>query len=113
LVTVLAEGVDEDKLTETIMDLGGDDLKREGEEYRVFGEPATLGRLTQGLKAAGYEPQKSELSWIPKNPITLDAEAAAKVLDVIDALEEHEDCNNWHANFEIPQSVIEQLEKAS
>jgi YebC/PmpR family DNA-binding regulatory protein len=112
LVTVKAGGVDEVQLTEAILDLGAEDLKREGDEFRILGEPTALAKLTNGLKAAGYDIQKSAHVMLPKNPITLDVEAASKVLDVIDALEEHEDVNDWHGNFEIPPAVIEQLEKA-
>ncbi len=112
LVAVKANGVDEDKLTEVIMDLGADDLKKDGEEYRILGEPSSLAKLTQGVKAAGFEVVKSEMTMIAKNPITIDFDTAVKVLDLIDSLEEHEDVNNWFANFEIPPEVLEQLEKA-
>lgn len=113
LVTVKAEGVDEDKLMEQILDLGADDLKREGDEFRILADPVALAKLTQGVKTAGYDIQESRHVMIPKNPITLDVDSAAKVLDVIDWLEEHEDVTDWHGNFDIPPAVIEQLEKAN
>lgn len=109
-VDIKAEGVDEDKLTETIMELGADDMKKDGDEYRIFGDPTALNKLLQGLKAAGYDVQKAEMVMLPKNPVEVNLEVATSLLELIDALEEHEEVNNYFVNAVIPEAVMKQLQ---
>jgi transcriptional/translational regulatory protein YebC/TACO1 len=53
----------------------------------------------------------SDLTMVPQNTIPLeDAEGAKKVLRLIDALDEHDDVQNVHANFDIPDSILEAVE---
>jgi YebC/PmpR family DNA-binding regulatory protein len=111
LVVVKAEGIDEEKLTETVLEIGADDLKREGEEFRVLGDPTSLSLLQQGLKTAGYEVVSAEMAMIPRQANPLDLEAAQRFLELIDALEEHEDVQNYFTNAEVPEAVLAQLEK--
>jgi YebC/PmpR family DNA-binding regulatory protein len=110
-IALKAEGVDEDALTERIMELGADDLKREGDEYRVVGDATALSTLEKGLRAAGFEVRKAELAMIPKNPTAVDLETAQKLLDLNDALEEHEDIQNFFSSLEIPPAVMAELER--
>jgi len=41
------------------------------------------------------------------------AEDAKKVLRVMDALEEHDDVDSVHANFDVPEEVLEKAAAAS
>lgn len=111
LVTISAESVDEDALTEAVMDLGGDDLSREGEEFEIYGAPTSLAQLQRGLTEKGYKVQSAEISMIPQNTIPVDAADAAKILRLLEALEDHEDVQATHSNIEISDEVMAQLEE--
>lgn len=109
LVAIKAEGVDEDQLTETIMELGADDLKKDGDEYEVLGDPTRFQALTQGMKDAGYDFLRAELTMMPKTLVTLDLDAANKIFALLDALEEHDDVQSSFSNLDIPDEVLAQL----
>ena len=53
------------------------------------------------------EIQSSDLAMEPKNVVEVDESAAPALLRLLDALEEHDDVNEVHANFDIPQEVLE------
>lgn len=109
LVAIQAEGVDEDQLTEKIMDLGADDLRLEGEEYEVLGNPTVLNTLHKGLREAGYHIERAELTMSPQNLVALDLENARKILKLLDAFEEHDDVQTSFSNLDIPDEIMDQL----
>jgi transcriptional/translational regulatory protein YebC/TACO1 len=50
---------------------------------------------------------------VPQTTIPLDtAEGAKRVLRLIDALDEHDDVQAVHANFDIPDTILETVEAA-
>ena len=54
----------------------------------------------------------AELSMIPENTVKVEEEKdAAKVLRLMDALENHEDVQNVYANFDIPEDILAKLEE--
>ena len=58
-----------------------------------------------------YVVENAEVSMIAKTPVEVsDAEAARKVLRLVDALEEHDDVQNVYSNFDIPDEVASQIE---
>jgi transcriptional/translational regulatory protein YebC/TACO1 len=63
------------------------------------------------LDEAGIEVDSSDLTMVPQATIALDtAEAAKKVLRLIDALDDHDDVQAVHANFDIPDTILETVE---
>jgi YebC/PmpR family DNA-binding regulatory protein len=65
--------------------------------------------VRKALAAAGYPPVSAELSKIPTNTIALDEKAAASVLRLFEALENHDDAQKVYANFSIPDEVLSRL----
>ncbi len=108
-VEVAVEGVDEDRLTEAVMDLGAEDLRREGDQFVVLAEPTALAPLHKGLVAAGYPAHKAEIAMIPQNLVTLDRTNAERILKLLAAFDEHDDVQASHSNLEIPDDIIREL----
>jgi len=110
LVAVAAEGLDEDELTEQVMELGADDLRRaEDDEFEVLGDPTLLSALHQGLKEAGYTVRRAEITMLPKTSVELNLENAEKILSILDAFEAHDDVQTSFSNLEIPDDVLAKL----
>ena len=48
---------------------------------------------------------------IPQNTVPVSsAEAARKLMGLMDELEDHDDVQNVYANFDIPDDILKQLE---
>jgi YebC/PmpR family DNA-binding regulatory protein len=103
--------VDEDDLMLVALDGGADDLADDGELWRVMCPPTELHKVRTAIEEAGMAVDSSDLTMVPQATIALDtAEGANKVLRLIDALDEHDDVQNVHANFDIPDDILESVE---
>ena len=103
--------VDEDDLMLVALDAGADDLADDGELWRVMCPPTELHKVRTAIEEAGMAVDSSDLTMVPQATIALDnAEGANKVLRLIDALDEHDDVQNVHANFDIPDDILESVE---
>jgi YebC/PmpR family DNA-binding regulatory protein len=106
VIVVDAERYGEDDLIAAI-DAGAEDVEQDGDLLKVITEPSSLAAVREALEAAGVEIQSSDLSMEPKNVVEIDESGASALLRLLDALEEHDDVNEVHANFDIPQDVLE------
>jgi YebC/PmpR family DNA-binding regulatory protein len=106
---VLVDGdVDEDELTLAAAEGGADDVAADGSSYTVVSAPENLASVREAIEAAGIEVQSADLTMVPKTTVELaDESAAKKVLRLMDALEENDDVQDVHANFDIPERVLE------
>jgi len=54
------------------------------------------------------EVQSAELSMEPKTTVEVGEGDAPALLRLMDALEEHDDVDSVHANFDVPEEILEQ-----
>ena len=108
VLTVDGERYGEDDLIAAI-DAGAEDVRVEGDVLRVLCEPGDLGAVREALEAAGVEVGSAEPALEPKSTVEVKGNDAKSLLALIEALEEHDDVNEVHANFDIPDEVLQQL----
>jgi transcriptional/translational regulatory protein YebC/TACO1 len=65
--------------------------------------------VTPALEAAGVELESAELAQHPKTRVPIEEETAAKLMRLIDSLEDNDDVNEVHANFDVDASVLERV----
>jgi YebC/PmpR family DNA-binding regulatory protein len=107
-ILVDAERYSEDDLLPAI-EAGAQDIAIDDDVYEVLTDPADVGSVRQALEEAGIEIQSSEIAQRPKSTVPLDEEGARKVLKLIDALEDNDDVDNVHANFDVSADVMEAI----
>lgn len=98
----------EDDLIAAI-DAGAEDVREEGDLLRVLCDPGDLGAVREALEASGVEIESGELALEPKSTVEVKGNDAKALLALIEMLEEHDDVNAVHANFDIPEEVLEKL----
>jgi YebC/PmpR family DNA-binding regulatory protein len=111
-IVVAAERYTEDDLMVAI-DAGAEDISLDDDVYEIVTEPSDLTAVRAALDEAGIEVQNAEVTQRPKARVTLDEETAAKLLRLIDALEDNDDVDAVHANFDVDADVLERLMAAS
>ena len=99
----------EDDLMNVILEAGGEDLKDDGETWEVLTEPSAYEAVLEAVKKAGITPASSSVAMIPQNYIKLEGAQAAQMIRLVEALEDHDDVQNVHANFDIDQKVLEEV----
>lgn len=96
-----------DDLLLTALDAGAEDVQEEGAESMVYTAATDLARVRDALKDAGVEITEAELTYVPNNTIEItDRETAGKIMRLMDALEDIDDVQNTHVNFDIDESLL-------
>src|SRR5271157_2280073 len=99
----------EDDLMNIVLESGGEDLNDDGESWEIVTDPHSFEAVLEAVKKAGIEPASSSIAFIPQNYIKLEGAAAGTMIRLMEALEEHDDVQNVHANFDIDQKLLEEV----
>ena len=99
VITVAATG--EDALL-TVLDAGAEDAIEEDEELVVYTEAKSLAKVRTAIVDAGLNVTGAELQYVPNASVAIsDGEVAAKVLKLLDAIDDLDDVTNVHTNADI------------
>jgi YebC/PmpR family DNA-binding regulatory protein len=99
-----------DKIFELAVESGADDITNDGEYIEVFAPVDNYKEISDRLKEAGFEPDESDLRFLPKQEIGLDTDKTLKVMQVIESLEELDDVQSVYSNLEISEAALATLE---
>ena len=110
VLTFDTAGVDEEKLSLEAIEAGADDIVTEGVVIEIYTTPETFPHIRQTLLAKGFKPQQAEVSMIATTTVPVAGDQARKVLNLVGSLEDNDDVQKVHANFDIPDDVLEALE---
>ena len=106
-VVLVPGSASEDDVMLAALDAGADDIVDDGGSWRVTCEPSALSDVRTALEDSGMAIESAEVSMVPSTVIALDSAAAAtSVLNVMDTLDDHDDVQAVHANFDIPDDVL-------
>ncbi|MDQ3849938.1 MAG: YebC/PmpR family DNA-binding transcriptional regulator [Actinomycetota bacterium] len=108
LLVVDAERYGEDDLLAAI-EAGADDIGIDDDVFEVLTEPAQLSAVRTALQEAGIEVQSAEIGWLPKARVRVEEDAAVRLMRLIDALEDNDDVDAVHANFDVDAEVLERV----
>ena len=92
-----------------VLEAGGEDLRDDGDNWEILTEPSAYEAVLDAVKKAGITPTSSSVSMIPQNYIKLEGAAASQMIRLLEALEEQDDVQNVHANFDIDQKLLEEV----
>jgi len=109
LLIVDRSKVDEDKLMTVALDAGTEDIKTHDKIYEVITRPHEFESMKKALADAKIESSHAETTFIPENYIALDEKAAEQALKLVDILEDQDDVQKVHANFDIPEEIMEKV----
>ena len=92
-----------------ILEAGGEDLKDEGENWEILTDPSSYEAVLEAVKKAGIAPASSSVAMVPDTYIKLEGNQAAQMIRLMEALEDNEDVQNVHANFDIDEKTLEEV----
>lgn len=106
---IAADKADEDTLTNIALETGADDVKSLGDGFELTCDPAAFGDVRKALDAANIKPESAEVTMVATTTVTLQGADAEKMMKMIDALEEHDDTQAVHSNFEMSDAEAARL----
>jgi len=111
-VLLTAAGADEERVMDAALAAGADDMTESDGAFEITCAPENLGRVKEALQKAGIPVESAEVRQVPQNYVALDEASAPKVLRLMEALEDHDDVQKVHANFDIAPALLEKLQNA-
>ena len=110
LILVDKETTSEEELMDQALEAGAEDMVEEDSEFQIFTAPEELDDVRDALEEAGVTFLEASVSMIPKNTVDVTEEKVGRaLLKLLENLEDHEDVQNVHANFDIDDELMEQL----
>ena len=107
VIEIPMSSIGEEELMELVLDVGAEDVKTEDEHLQVLTDPTTFTQVREAMIAANLEPTYAEVTRIPSTTISIDNEkTAAKVLDFIAEVEDHDDVHKVSSNLDLPPEIL-------
>jgi YebC/PmpR family DNA-binding regulatory protein len=108
VIVVDGSAYDEDDLMVAI-DAGAEDISADDDVFEIVTEPADLPAVRAALSDAGIEVESADVVQRPKVRVPVEESDAARLLKLIDMLEEYDDVSEVHANFDVDADVLERI----
>ena len=110
VISVDAAGVDEEQLMELALEAGAEDVVDEEDSFQIYTAPEDFNSVVEQLEQGGIKMSEANILMVPKNTIEVTEEkTASNLLRLLECLEDHDDVQKVHANFDIPEELMEKL----
>jgi len=106
-IVVDKAAADEEKLLNTALDAGADDMRDDGDSWEVLTDPAAFEAVRDAVKSLGIEPASAQVAMLPQNYVKLQGKEASQMVKLMDVLDEHDDVKQVWSNFDIEEKEIE------
>ncbi|GAB7005623.1 YebC/PmpR family DNA-binding transcriptional regulator [Nocardioides sp. AN3] len=106
-----SKAVDEDAVLEATLDAGAEDVSDLGDSFQVQSEATDLVAVRTALQDAGIDYDSADVEFVASMDIPVaDATAAAKVMRLVDVIDDLDDVQNVFTNADIPDEVLEEID---
>jgi transcriptional/translational regulatory protein YebC/TACO1 len=103
--------VEEDTVMTAALEAGADDIERDGDAWRVLTDSSVVYEVKEALEAGGIEVLSAESTMVSANTIEVtDLDDARHILRIMDMLDESDDVQDVYANFDIEESLMQEIE---
>jgi len=105
-IYLAAEHHSEDEALEAALDAGAQDFSKDGDQFLVSTLPGDFHAVQDALKAKRYRIESAELAMVPKNTVKVEGGEAARLLRLMEVLEELDDVSKVFSNFDIDAATL-------
>ena len=109
LIVLEKDQVDEEQLIDLALEAGAEDVKEEETEFEVVTAPSDFEAVKKAIDDAGLPYTLAEVTKIPKNTVKVEGKKAQQMINLMQALEDHDDVSHVYANFDIADDVMEAM----
>ncbi|MDT7042645.1 YebC/PmpR family DNA-binding transcriptional regulator [Candidatus Nitronereus thalassa] len=112
LFIVEGSDIDEDQLLTLALEAGAEDVKETAGGFEITTELGEFEAVKEALQKANIETAVAEVTFLPQNLVKLDEKAAIQMLKLMEILDDQDDVQKVHANFDIPEEIMEKVAAA-
>ena len=106
---IVEENIEEDFLLAVALEAGAEDVKSTGSGFEVMTDPVDFEGVKGALQKKQISTSLAEVTFIPQNQIKLEEKPAEQMLKLMEILDEHDDIQRVHANFDISDDIMEKV----
>jgi YebC/PmpR family DNA-binding regulatory protein len=110
---VLGHGATEEQIMESAVEAGAQDYEDDGENWTVYTPTDQLDQITAAVEKAKLEIVSSKLAYVPKTRKELRGRDAEVCLNLLEALDEHDDVSNTYGDFDVPEDELKRIADAA
>lgn len=113
LISIARENItmDEEEFMLKALELGAEDVRDEEEQYDVITSVDTFLDIKEALEEDGFTIDEADIVMLPENTVEIDdVDMAARIIKLIDLLEDHDDVQNVYTNMSVTDEVMEKLD---
>jgi YebC/PmpR family DNA-binding regulatory protein len=100
---------DEDKVMEVALESGAQDVTASEDTVDVITGVSDIFKVKESFDRVGMHPITAGFSFIPKSTIKVERENGEKLLKLLEEVEDHDDVQRVHANFEMDEKLFAEL----
>ncbi|MFZ5706033.1 MAG: YebC/PmpR family DNA-binding transcriptional regulator [Pseudomonadota bacterium] len=109
LINYPASAGDPDKVFEAALEAGAEDVTSSEEGHEIWTAIDSLHEVAKALEPVLGEADGAKLAWRPQTQVSVGEEDAAKLLKLIDALDDDDDVQTVWGNYDVPEEVMAKL----
>jgi transcriptional/translational regulatory protein YebC/TACO1 len=91
------------------LEAGAEDIKEEETSYEVFTDPKDFWEVRTAFDEHNMEYALAEIAMVPKNTVKLEGKEAEQMIRLMEMLEDADDVQKTHANFDIAEDILEKM----
>lgn len=105
----IGKSATEEQIMESAVEAGAEDYEFDGESWTVYTPVNLLDEISAAVEAAKLEIVGSKLAQVPKNRKELRGRDAEVCLNLVDALDEHDDVTHVYVDFDVPEDELQRI----
>jgi len=110
LIKVARDKFDEEELLMVVIDVGADDMQSDDNEYyEIYTDHDQLEKVREALEQNNIVISSAARTMIPQSTVQLDGKHAEQMLKLLEMLDDHDDVQDFYANFDIDDEVITKI----
>lgn len=108
-ITLAKAAANEEQLMDVAVGAGADDYTDLGEEWLVTTPPDALDAVQKALEATQIAVKESSLAYVPKTKKPISGREAEVCLNLVDAVDDHDDVQHVFADFDISDEEMARI----
>ena len=106
-IAIQGDSADEETLLEVALEAGAEDVREDNGNWEIFTTAENLSAVSDALRSRKIPIEVEQLAMVPQSSVKVEGKQAQQTLKLLGALEEHDDCTNVWANFDIEEEEME------
>jgi transcriptional/translational regulatory protein YebC/TACO1 len=109
LIVYPAKAAEADAMFEAALEAGAENVESNDDVHEITTAMEDMSTVRDALEEKFGPADSAGLTWKPGNTISLEEDAAASLLKLIDVLDDSDDVQTVSGNFEIADDLLERL----